>query len=255
MPAAQLGRGPEEEVRLAAIATAYEADFLSAYHYKRMARSLYDVADEVGAYIVANGIEVATVVSPVGRAQRDHGDNQAAPVDELYEILRSFGTTNILIDHVTGDDVKGGAQREFGSVRKRDDNARGSYSLYAQSEDVGARVVVIKNTKPDAMAPKMPAQAIRIEYDPPEGRNGVYDTIRFFPDEVEVTVDDSVTERSDAPRLKESCSGPAREQDNDHRGAFQGGSGTGSHGQARALQVPRPVLGYGCRGQVGTASG
>lgn len=173
----------EEQVRLSAICQAYGVELPAGYHYKRMSRPLSDLADEIGAYIVQNEIEVV-VVSPVGRSTRDHGDNMTAPIDELYEVLRTFGTTNILIDHVTGANMNGGAEREFGSVRKRD-NARGSWSLYMQSEDMGERVVVLKNTKPDAMSPKHAPQAIRIEYDPPEGRAGVYDTIRFVADEVQ----------------------------------------------------------------------
>jgi hypothetical protein len=172
----------EEEVRLAAICNAYDVKLEGGYHYKRMSRPLADIADEVGAYVVANKIDLV-VVSPVGRATRDHGDNITAPIDELYEILRTFGSTNILIDHVTGQNSKGGADREYGSVRKRD-NARGSYSLYPQSEDIGERVVVLRNTKADALAPRMQPQAIRIVYDPPESDDGIYATIRFLPDEV-----------------------------------------------------------------------
>jgi hypothetical protein len=172
----------EEEIRLAAICNAYDVDLPGGYHYKRMSRPLSDVADAVGTYVVDNGIEIV-IVSPVGRAQRDHGDNLTAPIDELYEVLRSFATTNILIDHVTGANMKGGAEREFGSVRKRD-NARGSYSLYPQTEGIGERTIVIRNMKADAMAPKAQPQAIRIEYDPPEGAEGIYEKINFYPDEI-----------------------------------------------------------------------
>lgn len=172
----------EEEVRLYAICTAYGVELTGGYHYKRMSRPLSDIADEMGAYVVANKIDIV-IVSPVGKATRDHGDNINSPVDELHEVLRTFGTTNILIDHVTGANMKGGAEREFGAVRKRD-NVRGSYSLYPQSEGIGERVVVMKNTKADAMAPKVPIQAVRIEYEPPEGNNGMYDSISFQPDEV-----------------------------------------------------------------------
>ncbi len=174
----------EEEVRLAAICNAYNIDMTAGYHYKRQSRPLHDVADTIGAYIADNAIEVV-IVSPVGRAQRDHGDNLSAPIDELYEILRAFNTTNILIDHVTGANMKVGAEREFGSVRKRD-NARGSYSLYSDEkrEDIGSRVVIIRNTKPDALSPRQPPQAVRIEFDPPFSDVGVYEKITFHDDEV-----------------------------------------------------------------------
>jgi hypothetical protein len=173
----------EEEVRLAAICNVYGIELTGGYHYKRMSRPLHDVADSIGAYIVENKIELV-VVSPVGRATRDHGDNISAPIDELYEILRSYATTNILIDHVTGANMKGGAEREFGAVRKRD-NARGSYSVYAQSEDVGVRVVVLRNTKPDALLSRKGPQAVRVEYDPPDpSDDGIYTGISFHPDTV-----------------------------------------------------------------------
>ena len=116
----------------------------------------------------------------------------------MYEILRSFGTTNILIDHVTGANIKGGAEREFGAVRKRD-NARGSYSLYAQSEGIGERVIVMRNTKPDALLGKVEPQAVKISYDPPNPASGVYDHITFHRDEVVETVEDTVTERASRP--------------------------------------------------------
>lgn len=175
----------EEQVRLGAICRAYDIELVAGYHYKRMTRPLYDVADEVGAYIVANKIGFL-VVSPMGRAQRDHGDNLTASVDEVHEILRSFGTTNVLIDHVTGDNVKGGATREFGSVRKRD-NVRGSYAVDVQSEEPGQRVLVIRNTKGEALAPPRPDQAVRVEYSPPWPKDDyTYDTIRFVADEVDL---------------------------------------------------------------------
>ena len=190
----------EEEVRLAAICAAYGVELTGGYHYKRMSRPLSDLADDIGLYVVENGIDIA-IVSPVGRAARDHGDNITAPIDELYEVLRTFGTTNILIDHVTGANMKGGAEREFGSVRKRD-NARGSYSVYMQSEAIGERVVVLRNTKPDAMAPRQEPQAVRVEFDPPEGRDFVYDRITYHSDEVVENPDsDTVTSLSLRERI------------------------------------------------------
>lgn len=173
----------EEQVRLGAICAAYNVDLPGGYHYKRMTRPLHDVADEVGSYIAKNEIELV-VISPMGRAARSFGENITGPVDEMYEILRTFGTTNILIDHVTGDNMKGGAQREFGSVRKRD-NARGSYAVDVQSEEPGTRVLVVRNTKADALAPRQPDQAIRVEYEPPWPKDdGSYDKITFHADEI-----------------------------------------------------------------------
>ncbi len=174
----------EEAVRLGAIQNAYEVDLVAGYHYKRQTRPLHDIADEIGAYIANNAIELV-IVSPMGRASRSFGENITGPVDEVYEILRTFGTTNILIDHVTGDNMKGGAQREFGSVRKRD-NARGSYAVDVQSEEVGSRVLVLRNTKADALAPRQPDQAIRVEYDPPYPHgDSTYDGITFHSDVVQ----------------------------------------------------------------------
>jgi len=173
----------EETIRLAAICEANQIDLTAGYHYKRQTRPLHDVADEIGAYIVANQIEIV-IVSPMGRASRNFGENITAPVDEVHEILRSFGTTNILIDHVTGDNIKGGANREFGSVRKRD-NVRGSYAVDVQSEEPGTRVLVMRNTKSDALTPRQPDQAIRIEFDPPwPNDDGTYNTISFHADQV-----------------------------------------------------------------------
>jgi hypothetical protein len=173
----------EETVRLSAICAAYGVELSAGYHYKRQARPLYDVADEIGSYIVDNRIELV-VISPMGKAQRNMGDRLEAAVDEVHEILRSFGTTGILIDHVTGANVQGGAEREFGSIRKRD-NVRGSWAVDVQSEEPGTRVLVLRNTKHEALAPGLPDQAVRIEYEPPWPKaDYTYDKITYHPDEI-----------------------------------------------------------------------
>jgi len=186
----------EETIRLGAICGAYGIELEAGYHYKRQARPLYDVADEIGAYIVDQRIELV-VVTPMGKAQRNMGDRLEAAVDEVHGILRSFGTSNILIDHVTGDNMKGGAQREFGSVRKRD-NVRGSWGIDVQSEEPGTRVVVLRNTKHEALAPGIPDLAVRIEYEPPWPKaDYTYDRITFHPDEIDESGDK--TESSNQP--------------------------------------------------------
>jgi hypothetical protein len=174
----------ESKARLFAMCSSYGLQ-LENWNYRRMSRPLADCADDVGKQILDAGVELL-IVSPVRRAMRDSNGDPGGPVNELYEVLREFGTSNLLIDHVTGSAIDGQreANREYGSVVKRD-NARGSYSVYCQSEEPGTRVVVIKNTKPDALSPRHPPQAIRIEFSPsdPDG-SGTYDSIRFEPDEV-----------------------------------------------------------------------
>lgn len=173
----------EELVRLYAISSAYDVS-VEGYRYARLSRPLADCADEVGRWVVREGLEVL-VVSPVNRALRPSSGDPGGPVFELYEVLREFETTNILIDHVVGAQVdKKNAAREYGSVAKRD-SARGSYSIFEQSSMPGSRVVVLRNTKPDALAPRQPPQAIRIDFSPtfpPD--DGVYESIRFSEDEV-----------------------------------------------------------------------
>jgi hypothetical protein len=170
----------EEMIRLRAICLGYDLSLPPVY-YRRMSRPLAEVADPTGSWVVKNKIEVL-FISPVGRALRQSDGDPAKSVDEFYEVLRDFGTTTFLIDHVTGDNIEGGAIREYGSVRKRD-SARGSYSIYAQSQEPGRRTIVIRNTKPDALAPQQDDMAIRIEYDPPWPKpNGAYDAITFHED-------------------------------------------------------------------------
>ena len=173
----------ETEVRLHGMTNAYGVE-LGSYHYRRMSRPLADCADDVGRWIVGNRIELL-IVSPVNRAARSANGDPGAPIFELYEVLREFGTSNLLIDHVVGAAIADHeATREYGSVAKRD-AARGSYSVYEQSSEPGRRVVVLRNTKPDALAPKHPAQAVAIEYSPawPDA-SGAYDEIRFAEAEV-----------------------------------------------------------------------
>lgn len=178
----------ESKARLFAMCSAYGLELIN-WNYRRMSRPLADCADDIGKQILDSGAELL-IVSPVRRAMRDSNGDPGGPVNELYEVLREFGTSNLLIDHVTGSATDGQreANREYGSVVKRD-NARGSYSVYMQSEEPGTRVVVVKNTKPDALAPRHPPQAIRIEFSPadPDG-SGTYDSIRFAPDEVQEKV-------------------------------------------------------------------
>jgi hypothetical protein len=183
----------EEMIRLRAICLGYGIE-LPPIYYRRMSRPLTDLADATGSWVVKNGIEVL-FISPVGRAMRTTDGDPARAVDEFYEVLRDFETTNFLIDHVVGDAITGGAIREYGSVRKRD-SARGSYSVYPQSQHPGRRVIVLRNTKPDALAPAHDDQAIRIEYDPPWPKpNGAYDSITFHEDEiVEAEGDNAIDE-------------------------------------------------------------
>lgn len=172
----------EEMIRLRAICLGYDIT-LPAIYYRRMSRPLAELADQTGSWVVKHGIEVL-FISPVGRALRQIDGDPARAVDELYEVLRDFGTTTFLIDHVVGDAIEGGAIREYGSVRKRD-SARGSYSVYAQRQEPGRRSIIIKNTKPDALAPQQPDMAIRIEYNPPWPKpNGAYDSITFHEDQI-----------------------------------------------------------------------
>jgi hypothetical protein len=175
--------GVETQVRLHAITTAYSVD-LTQYHYRRMSRALAECADDVGRWVVDNGIEIL-IISPVNRAARSATGDPGGPIFELYEVLRELGTTNILIDHVVGAAIGDHeATREYGSVAKRD-AARGSYSVYEQSQEPGRRVVVLRNTKPDALAPKQAPQAVCIEYEPAHpDASGAYDAIRFLADEV-----------------------------------------------------------------------
>jgi hypothetical protein len=173
----------EERARLYAIGNAYPYE-LTPFHYRRMSRPLADAADEVGRWAAENGLEVL-IVSPANRALRPANGDPGQPVFDLYEVLREFGTTNLIIDHVTGANIDNPeASREYGSVAKRD-ASRGSFSLYAQSEEPGSRTVVIRNAKPLAMYPRRAPQAVRIDYEPPyPDLAGLYESIRFSPAEV-----------------------------------------------------------------------
>jgi hypothetical protein len=177
--------GREEElVRLYAITAGHGVPELTGYRYRRMGRPLPEAADDVGRWVTGEGIELL-IVTPVNRAIRQTDRDPSGPVHELYEVLREFGTSNLLIDHVTGANIdKPDATREYGSVAKRD-NARGSFSLFEQSQEPGSRVVVIRNAKPDALTPRQSAQAVRITFDPPwPNADGSYDRIRFDAAEV-----------------------------------------------------------------------
>jgi hypothetical protein len=175
----------ETEVRLHAICNAAGLNLGDwGYHYKHLTRPLADSADEVGRWILQWEMELLCV-SPVNRAMRSGSGDPAGPVYELYEVLSEFGTTNLLIDHVTGQNIANKmTNREYGSAAKQF-NARGSYSVYEQSAEPGKRVVVIRNPKPPALSPPRPPQAVRIEFEPPwPDEAEAYDCIRFAEDVV-----------------------------------------------------------------------
>lgn len=169
----------EFETRLSAICAAYDIN-LEHWRYLRMSRPLVDTADETGRWVAANEIEVL-FVSPVEAAARTD-QNYNSPIHGLYEVLREFGTTSFLIDHVAGDNIKKQADREIGGVAKQN-NQRAGYLVKEQSQEPGSRVVAVYNKKPDALMPKQSAQAIRVEYAPEwPYEDGTYDRISFHPD-------------------------------------------------------------------------
>lgn len=175
----------EERVRLHAMCSAYGLD-LHDWHYRRMNRPLIDCADDVGHWLVDTGAQFL-IVNPVARAVPSSTGDPSGPINDLYDVLGEFHTTNLLIDHVVGTAIDGQreASRAYGS-RAKHDNARGTYSVYQQSQEPGKRVVVVKNTKPESLSPYYPPQAIRIEFEPayPDAA-GTYDSIRFVLDTVQ----------------------------------------------------------------------
>ena len=189
----------EERVRLHAILAGRDAKIETRFEYLPMSRPLADAADEVGRWVVEKGIELL-IVSPVNRALRAAYGDPGAPVFELYEVTREFGTTNVLLDHVTGALIDGSApaSREYGSVAKRD-AARGSYSVYVQSEEPGHRVVVVRNAKPDSLAPRRPVEAVSITYSPAQPVDGCYDSILFEAASVEAPEIPSASRRESQP--------------------------------------------------------
>lgn len=168
----------EERVRLYAMANSYNQD-IHGFAYTQMGRPLVECADETGAFLIEHGAEIV-VVSNVNKAlQRDRGD-PGGPVHDLYEVLREFGTTNILIDHVSSADLDGGAKKEYGSIAKRDNN-RGSFLIeQLKGGEAGRQTAMIRNMKSDALAFKRGDQFVGINYDPPQAKpDGTYDRISF----------------------------------------------------------------------------
>jgi hypothetical protein len=168
----------EERVRLHAMTNFYDLD-MAGYAYTQMSRPLAESADEIGPWLLDHRAEVL-VISHVNRALRSERTNDpGSPVNELYECLREFGTTNILIDHVVGADIGGGAIKQYGAVAKVN-NERGSYLIEQIHEEPGRRVVSLKNRKPDALTPRQTEQSIQISFDPPWPKpDGSYDHISF----------------------------------------------------------------------------
>lgn len=168
----------EERVRLYAMSNFYDVD-INGFSYSQMGRPLVECADETGAWLIENRAEIV-VVSNVNKALRSDRGDPGGPVHDLYEVLREFGTTNILIDHVAAADLDGGAKKEYGSIAKRDNN-RGSFLIEQLKGGVaGHQTVLIKNMKPDALAFKRGDQFVGISFEPAMAKpDGTYEHISF----------------------------------------------------------------------------
>lgn len=168
----------EERVRLYAMTNFYDQE-MRGFAYTQMGRPLVECADATGAFLIEQRAEIV-VISNVNKALRSDRGDPGGPVHEMYEVLREFGTTNILIDHIAAEHLEGGAKKEYGSIAKRDNN-RGSYLIeQLKGGEAGRQTVGIKNMKSDALKFKRGDQFVRINYAPIHAKeDGTYDHISF----------------------------------------------------------------------------
>lgn len=113
--------------------------------YRRMKRPLADALESIAAEVAARKIG-ALIVDSVGLAigASHEGEGSADGAFRLFEALRQLGTTNLLIDHVAGVDLRSNdlAAKPYGSVYK-ENLARNSFQVRRPKEVSGDRAEFI----------------------------------------------------------------------------------------------------------------
>jgi hypothetical protein len=127
------------------------------FHYRRMAGPLSACVDELGEVIAESGIGCIGVDS-VGMAlgSGSGGDSNESTL-ELFAALRRFPVAWVLIDHVTGDDMRAATSvpKPYGSVYKFN-LARAAYELRAQAEPEPPRTqLLLRQSKSEEMQPRL----------------------------------------------------------------------------------------------------
>jgi hypothetical protein len=157
------------------IAAGIGMEFEREIHYIRMTRPVADQVERLSMLVAERGIGFV-VVDSVEKAMGagDSGDTYERRALRLFDAIRLLGpVTSILIDHVTGDDLRTGEQRvirkSIGSTMKQA-LARGAYDLKRERDPApGLTEYVLHNAKPLADGPQVPPYSFRIRYDGDDG--------------------------------------------------------------------------------------
>lgn len=133
--------------------------------YQRQTLPLHRRAEELSAYVAANGIALV-VIDSVGMATGSghEGGSAEETVIRLFDALRQMDCSKLLIDHVTKSEV-GQNKRvgPYGSVFKIN-LARNVFELCGELEPAGSTVeLVLRHTKTNRGA-KHPPMGFRLHY-------------------------------------------------------------------------------------------
>jgi hypothetical protein len=141
-------------------------------HYGRMAAQLSACVDELGDVIEQSGIGCIGVDS-VGMAlgSGSGGDSNESTL-ELFAALRRFPVAWVLIDHVTGDDMRAttSVPKPYGSVYKFN-LARVAYELRAQAEPEPPRTqLLLRQSKSEELQPRLGPIGLAVVHEPDQIR-------------------------------------------------------------------------------------
>lgn len=142
--------------------------------YRRCRRPLDEQVDKLAQVIAREGIGVVVIDhAEAASASRGTGESYEQRADRLFTAIGELGpVTTILLDHVTGDEVRNGAERiarkGIGSVMKVNKSRAAYYLAREPSPLPGRAELVLHNTKLNDGAP-LPPYSFAVLYDGEDG--------------------------------------------------------------------------------------
>lgn len=152
--------------RIAAIATGAGVE-PPEVAYLRCHRPLGDMLEEVAAIVSGQGIG-CLMLDSIGLAagQAREGGDAAETSERLFAALGMLPTTNILADHVKGEDLTGSAPtKPYGSVMKLA-RARAAYELRREADPVDGRAELVLRCEKLNDGQKLAPIGLAVRYGP-----------------------------------------------------------------------------------------
>lgn len=162
--------------RLEAMCRANRIDIPDNIWYRREYAPVHESVDELARHVTKLG---ATMVVIDSKGMSLAGDPKEADVTvRLFKAVRKLGVPTLIVDHVTNEGVKKGADRPFGSVYTQ--NAARNVWMAEVAEALPGEVTVVWRHTKSNNGPKGTKLAWRVEFEMEED-NDAYKEIRIKP--------------------------------------------------------------------------